>query len=167
VRNHRVAGTVQSDMGRHDWLRRWPTLALGLVLVIPALSSCASGGPGTQSANAGASTTAGTNPTTPAPQSSTGGPGGTGTGDEENPGDMTDPQLPGTPKTLRGTADAGVEANCVLLNADDGKSYLLLGGDREVIMSGARIEVAGKVMPDLMTTCQQGIPFTVTTVRKI
>jgi hypothetical protein len=153
-------------MGRHDWLRRWSTLALGLVLVIPALSSCASGGPGTQAAGEGASTSAGTNPTTPAPQNSTGGSGSTGTG-EENPGDMTDPQLPGTPKTLRGTAAAGVEANCILLTTDSGESYLLIGGDREVIMSGARIEVAGKVMPDLMTTCQQGIPFTVTTVRKI
>jgi hypothetical protein len=136
--------------------------------VIPALSSCASGGPGNQAVGGGTSNSAGTEPTTPAPQRSTGGPGaGTGTGGEENPGDMTDPQLPGTPKTLRGTATAGVEANCILLTADDGKSYLLIGGDREVIMSGARIEVAGKVMPDLMTTCQQGIPFTVDTVRKI
>lgn len=154
-------------MGRHDWLRRWSTLALGLVLVIPALSSCASGGPGTQTPGEGASSSAGTNPTTPAPQNSTGGSGGSGTGDEENPGDMTDPQLPGTPKTLRGTAVPGVEANCYLLTADDGQSYLLIGGDRDVITSGARIEVAGKVMPDLMTTCQQGVPFTVTTVRKI
>ena len=162
-----MPGTVQSDMGRHDWLRRWSTLALGLVLVIPVLSSCASRGTGTQAAGEGASATAGTSPATPAPQSSTATPSGSGTGNEENPGDMTDPQLPGTPKTLRGTAAAGVEANCYVLTADDGQSYLLIGGDRDVIMSGARIEVAGKVQPDLMTTCQQGIPFTVATVRKI
>jgi hypothetical protein len=162
-----MPGTVQSDMGGHDWLRRCAALTLGLVLVIPALSSCASGGPGNQAAGAGTSTPAGTDPTTPAPQTSAGSPGSTSSGGEENPGDMTDPVLPGTPKTLRGTAAAGVEANCVVLKADDGQSYLLIGGDRQLIMSGSRIEVAGKVMPDLMTTCQQGIPFTVDTVRKI
>jgi len=80
---------------------------------------------------------------------------------------MTDPQLPGVQRTLRGTPAAGVEANCVLLTADDNQSYLLIGGDRALINSGSRIEVTGQVQAGLMTTCQQGIPFTVATVRKI
>ena len=55
----------------------------------------------------------------------------------------------------------------MLLNADDGQAYLLIGGDRQLIRSGARLEVTGQVQPGLMTTCQQGTPFTVATVRKI
>jgi mannose/fructose/N-acetylgalactosamine-specific phosphotransferase system component IIC len=55
----------------------------------------------------------------------------------------------------------------MLLMTDGGASYLLIGGDRQLIMSGNRVEVTGKVQPDLMTTCQQGTPFAVATVRKI
>jgi hypothetical protein len=80
---------------------------------------------------------------------------------------MTDPKPPGTERTLRGSVQEGVEANCIVLDADDGNTYLLLGGDRQVLAGGGRVEVKGLVQPDLMTTCQQGIPVTVTTVRKI
>jgi hypothetical protein len=69
--------------------------------------------------------------------------------------------------TLRGVLEAGVEAGCVLLMAEDGKAYLLIGGDRAVIGGGGRLEVVGQVQPDLMTTCQQGEPFQVSQVRRI
>lgn len=55
----------------------------------------------------------------------------------------------------------------MLLNTDNGKSYLLLGGDRGLIGSGGRLEVVGEPQPDLMTTCQQGTPFQVSQVRRI
>jgi hypothetical protein len=61
----------------------------------------------------------------------------------------------------------GVEAGCLLLRADDGKSYLLVGGDRAVITGGGRLEVVGRPEPGLMTTCQQGDPFQVEQVRRI
>lgn len=143
-------------MGKH----RWFALALGLVLALPALAACATptGGPGDS--------------TSLEPTPGAGSPGSSGsTNDptqapgEEDPGDM-DP-APGAVTTLRGTASEGVEANCLVLAADDGKSYLLLGGDRNLINSGARIEVQALIQPDLMTTCQQGIPAVVQSVRKI
>jgi hypothetical protein len=61
--------------------------------------------------------------------------------------------------TLVGVPHAGVEANCWLL--DD---YLLLGGDRELIASGERLEITGRPMQDVATTCQQGTPFEIETI---
>jgi hypothetical protein len=69
--------------------------------------------------------------------------------------------------TVRGHIQAGVEAGCMILNADGGAVYLLLGGDRQVINAGGRVEVVGEPQPGLMTTCQQGIPFQVVQVRTI
>jgi hypothetical protein len=69
--------------------------------------------------------------------------------------------------TIRGQVEEGVEAGCVLLKTDDGKAYLLVGGDRALISGGGRLEVVGEPKPDLMTTCQQGTPFEVAQVRRI
>ncbi|MFV2017141.1 hypothetical protein [Micromonospora sp. LOL_023] len=69
------------------------------------------------------------------------------------------PGGPGTssrPMTLSGTVQAGVENNCFLLDG-----YLLLGGSPDLVRAGARVTVTGHVQADLMTTCQQGIPFKV------
>ncbi|MDG4767816.1 hypothetical protein O7632_27525 [Solwaraspora sp. WMMD406] len=60
------------------------------------------------------------------------------------------------PMTLTGTIVPGVEHNCFLLDG-----YLLVGGTSELIQAGTRVSVTGHVQPDLMTTCQQGIPFVV------
>ncbi len=144
-------------MGKH----RWFALALGLVLALPALAACATP-TGTSADPPGASDSV-------EPSSAAGSPGspgdaGTKSPGEEDPGGM-DP-APGL-TILRGTASEGVEAGCVVLAADDGKSYLLLGGDPILINSGARIEVQALIQPDLMTTCQQGIPAVVQSVRKI
>ena len=65
----------------------------------------------------------------------------------------------GTPSatvTVTGTIADGVEPNCVLLN-----EYLLLGGPRELFTAGAVVTVTGRVQPDMVTTCQQGIPLVV------
>ena len=69
--------------------------------------------------------------------------------------------------TIRGQVEAGVEAGCVLLKAEDGQAYLLVGGDRMLIAAGGRLEVVGEPQPGLMTTCQQGIPFQVAQARRI
>jgi hypothetical protein len=77
------------------------------------------------------------------------------------------PALPGAtagktsgPMTLTGTVTAGVEPNCLLLDG-----YLLVGGPREHLRSGARVTVTGRVQADLMTTCQQGTPLVVETAQ--
>jgi hypothetical protein len=99
-----------------------------------------------------------------------------GTGGDASPpaerttgGTMNSPALsaPGPTVTLQGTVSMGVEPGCIILDADDGQSYLLLDGDREIIMSGGRIEVEAVLEPDIMTTCQQGTPVTVLSVRRL
>jgi hypothetical protein len=60
--------------------------------------------------------------------------------------------------TVTGTVESGVEKGCTLLRTKD-KVYLLLGGDRAIIGEGARVTVHGRLEPDLLTTCQQGIPL--------
>ncbi|MFD6680946.1 hypothetical protein [Micromonospora parva] len=63
--------------------------------------------------------------------------------------------------TLSGTVQGGVEPGCVLLDG-----YLLLGGPRDVLTPGTRVEVTGRVEPGMMTTCQQGTPFVVTAAHR-
>lgn len=63
--------------------------------------------------------------------------------------------------TLVGVPRAGVEMNCWLL--DD---YLLLGGDRELIESGDRLEITGQPMKGTYTTCMQGTPFEVVSITR-
>jgi hypothetical protein len=46
------------------------------------------------------------------------------------------------------------------------QQYLLVGGDRSLIVEGAHLTVTGRVDPSLMTTCQQGTPLIVDTVTK-
>jgi hypothetical protein len=54
-----------------------------------------------------------------------------------------------------------VEGNCLLLAASDGNQYLLLGADARVVHAGAAVVVRGRPQPGMITTCQQGTPFTV------
>lgn len=72
------------------------------------------------------------------------------------PGGPGGPGASPRPMTLSGTVQAGVEHNCFLLDG-----YLLLGGSPDLVRAGARVTVTGHVQADLMTTCQQGIPFKV------
>lgn len=66
----------------------------------------------------------------------------------------------GSPTTLTGTVSVGVEVGCLLIDG-----YLLIGGDRAVLREGARVTVTGRVDEGIMTTCQQGIPFVVSSAR--
>ncbi|MEU7756070.1 hypothetical protein AB0B57_28875 [Micromonospora sp. NPDC049101] len=63
--------------------------------------------------------------------------------------------------TLSGVVQGGVEPGCVLLDG-----YLLLGGPRDVLTPGARVEVSGRAEPGMMTTCQQGTPFVVSNANR-
>ncbi|GIG85766.1 hypothetical protein Pen02_07020 [Plantactinospora endophytica] len=130
-------------------------LALGL-----ALGACADSGstpPPNASEGSPVTQSPSPDPTSAAPS----GPAPTTPG-----GPATDPAVPTKPPrggaapsgttTLSGTVQAGVEANCLLLDG-----YLLVGGPRDVLTAGARVTVVGQVRADLMTTCQQGTPFQV------
>lgn len=66
--------------------------------------------------------------------------------------------------TITGTPTEGVENGCIVMQSG-ATLYLLLGGDRSVLMSGQPVVVRGVPDPGLMTTCQQGTPFRVTEVK--
>jgi hypothetical protein len=61
--------------------------------------------------------------------------------------------------TVTGTVQRGVELSCLLLD-----NYLLLGGPRDALRPGRTVTVTGRVVPDMVTTCQQGIPLVVARV---
>jgi hypothetical protein len=67
---------------------------------------------------------------------------------------------------LRGTVEAGVEPGCLILESG-GRTYGLYGGDPAVVSAGAKVRVRGVPQPDMVTTCQQGIPFQVTEAHKL
>jgi hypothetical protein len=69
--------------------------------------------------------------------------------------------------TISGTVTAGVEPNCLLLTGA-GTDHLLIFADpamRADAAVGAKVTVTGQAQPGQMTTCQQGTPFLVTSVR--
>ncbi|WP_203997239.1 hypothetical protein [Virgisporangium aurantiacum] len=77
----------------------------------------------------------------------------------------TDPSGKSSPGiTITGTPTEGVENGCIVMQSG-ATLYLLLGGDRSVLMSGQPVVVRGVPDPGLMTTCQQGTPFRVTEVK--
>jgi hypothetical protein len=61
--------------------------------------------------------------------------------------------------TVTGTVSEGVEPGCLLLDG-----YLLVGGDRDQLRTGARVAVTGRVDRGLLSTCQQGVPLVVASV---
>ncbi|MER5700784.1 hypothetical protein ABT023_02315 [Micromonospora sp. NPDC002296] len=137
-----------------------PRMALAALVVCAALSAC-----GGQGAGDGG----------PAPSPSGGSPvtDATSTG----PADPTaavpppsaptktppGPSLPPGPgaTTLTGTVEAGVEPGCRLLDG-----HQLVGGPADVLAPGTKVTVTGQAKPDMMTTCQQGIPFVVESARR-
>ncbi|MFC5000392.1 hypothetical protein ACFPIJ_21440 [Dactylosporangium cerinum] len=72
------------------------------------------------------------------------------------------PGISGT--SISGEIVEGVEAGCLLLQTP-GTLYLLIGGDRAALQVGKRVTVVGTPQPGLMSTCQQGTPFQVVSVR--
>jgi hypothetical protein len=66
--------------------------------------------------------------------------------------------------TLTGEVQEGVEAGCLVMKSDS-QTYLLVGGDRQLVRPGNRVTVRGRPDPNMITTCQQGTPFVVAEVR--
>ncbi|MFY1695781.1 hypothetical protein [Solwaraspora sp. WMMA2101] len=133
-----------------------------LLVCLMLASGCGAGGPGTEpDPTDPAPTTAVTSPpTTAAPSTSAPTPpsgGVTVSPTPQTPGPPEDlPTGSARPMTLTGTVQPGVEHNCFLLDG-----YLLVGGPADLVRAGARVRVTGHVQADLMTTCQQGVPFVV------
>ncbi|GID93271.1 hypothetical protein Adi01nite_26830 [Amorphoplanes digitatis] len=70
---------------------------------------------------------------------------------------------PAGSKTISGTVTAGVEPGCLLL-----EDHLLIIKDtalKSVAKVGASVTATGEAQPGMMTTCQQGTPFVVATIR--
>lgn len=114
------------------------------LLVVLALAGCANGA-ADDSAGAPAAPSAAPSSAVPTEESTTAVPVDTGT------------------KTISGTITAGVEPGCLLL--DD---HLLIIRDaalKSVAEPGATVTATGHAEPGMMTTCQQGTPFIVTTIR--
>lgn len=110
----------------------------------------------------------------PEDQPDTGSPSAAPSGSTTNPSATSPPMTPDTSTTpttslptpargevtLRGVIQPGVEPGCLLLDGEGGP-YLLLGG-QQVLQAGAEVVVRGRVEPDTMTICQQGVPLMVT-----
>lgn len=105
---------------------------------------------GPASSTSPAPPTAGTEPPTPTPSVSTGRrvPGGPGGSPSK-----------GSTVTVSGIPEVGVEAGCLLL-----RGYLLVGGDRSLLQSGAPVTVVGHTDPDVASYCQQGTVLVVDSV---
>ncbi|NYT94203.1 hypothetical protein [Salinispora sp. H7-4] len=149
---------------------RSPWLATPALAVCLALSACGSG----QGAGAGPPTEMGATPvTTPADPEPTAADSESATpaAPRSMPASVPTrtPKVPAGPSkpppvgaaTLTGTVQAGVEPGCLLLDG-----YLLVGGPRAVLTPGASVLVTGKIQPDVVTICQQGIPFLVETASR-
>jgi hypothetical protein len=76
----------------------------------------------------------------------------------------TEPTRPAGELTVTGTVREGVEPDCLLLEAEQGGPYLLIGGERGELQAGARVKVTGRADPDLVSTCQQGEPLVVSSI---
>ncbi|MCM4080592.1 hypothetical protein [Paractinoplanes hotanensis] len=71
-------------------------------------------------------------------------------------------------QTITGTVTAGVEPNCLLLT-DKAGSHLLIFDDpamRADAAVGSKVKIVGQAQPNMMSTCQQGVPFIVVSVEK-
>ena len=131
-------------------------LVAGAALLLAACGNATvqPGSGSTDGPTAGAPSSAPSSNPMPVPSSSGGGfqPGPTG--------------IPvGSPKavTIDGVIEAGVEPGCKVLIAGNTK-YLILGGDD--VPMGVPVRVEGTLQPGVLSTCQQGTPLRVTSVKR-
>lgn len=69
--------------------------------------------------------------------------------------------------TLRGTLVQGVEGGCLILNADNGRSYQLIDLDEHLARPGIRLEVRGHKAVGMQSICMQGILFKVVSAHRL
>lgn len=98
-------------------------------------------------------------PSPPAPTSTSPTPRPTSPG----PGPIPPTSPPPRQVTATGRVVEGVEAGCKLLDTG-AEQYLLTGDPAEGLRIGDTVTVRGRERPDLLSTCQQGVPFEVTEV---
>ncbi|WIM97676.1 hypothetical protein ACTOB_001224 [Actinoplanes oblitus] len=72
----------------------------------------------------------------------------------------------GTTTTITGTVVAGVEPGCLLLQAASATHLLVFDDEslRAAAPVGSEVRVTGTPKPGMMSTCQQGEPFIVSSV---
>ena len=70
-------------------------------------------------------------------------------------------QRPAVRVIATGRVEAGGGPGCLLLATDQGRTWLLVGGDRAVLAAGARVRVVGEPAPARTAGCQQGEPLRV------
>jgi hypothetical protein len=142
---------------------RWRVAATGLAMVL--LAACAgTGGEDTPGQAAVPATTATAPSTSP--------PGGSSTPPSTAPPtskpEVTEPSLPDQKlMRLRGRIADGVEPGCVVLHAEGGMGTWLLLRTANLRLLDGRVEVTGYHVTGLLTTCQQGRPFRVVSIRAL
>ena len=148
---------MTADRGR---IARQLVTAVTAVLLAVGMSACASGSTTTPSATGGSSV-ASSSPAASAPSE----PSASVLSVPSISKDATSASAGQTgPTTLTGVVTEGVESGCVVLTDDAGAVLAnLMGLDTKAAPIGSTVEVTGE-FEDLMTTCQQGKPFTVTAV---
>jgi hypothetical protein len=72
-------------------------------------------------------------------------------------------QRPAVRVIATGRVEAGGGPGCLLLATDQGRTWLLVGGDRAVLAAGARVRVVGESAAARTAGCQQGEPLRVRT----
>jgi hypothetical protein len=99
-------------------------------------------------------------------------PGAAGSAPSPSASDVIDlpsagPSTAAGAETISGTVTAGVEPGCLLLQDDKG-SHLLVFHEASLRSSaavGAKVTLTGRSEPTQMSTCQQGVPFIVASVK--
>jgi hypothetical protein len=133
--------------------RRFAALMLLFAVAGCANNATDTGAPGPAASDLPSASAPAPEPSTPALEPSTEPSGGPTAGGAE---------------TITGTVTAGVEPNCLLLVQDAKGAHLLVFDDPALKASapvGARVTVTGRSEPGMMSTCQQGTPFIVTSVK--
>jgi len=137
--------------------------AVVLTLLV-CLAGCAgnNASPTAGSAETSASPTSSAEP----PSSSAPTPSSASGPSSSSPLPATVPSAAAAAETLTGTVEAGVEPDCKLIRDNTGNHVLYF--DDPLLKSqapvGKKVTVTGHSKPGMMTTCQQGTPFIVTSV---
>jgi hypothetical protein len=77
------------------------------------------------------------------------------------------PTATGAQTTISGTVAEGIEPKCLIVR-DAGGSHVLYFDDpalRSAVKVGAQVTLIGRSEPTMMTTCQQGVAFVVSSVK--
>ena len=126
--------------------------ALVVTLAALLLSACGDVTVGSGSGSAGAPSTS------PSPKPVRSHPGG-----GFQPGPTGIPVRSPRAVTIDGVIEAGVEPGCKVLTAGNTKYLILGGGD---VPMGVPVRVEGTLQPGVLSTCQQGTPLRVTSVKR-